>query len=230
MASKFTSSGIQLINSLAKYAKSIQINCHTFKSPDRKKFRSRNELKKYLKETNSTLTYKDLDFLFKGGEKGSKKKKKKKRVILKPTFSGGAFWRREVVKRKSGTTAGEFDVYYYRYIVYNSNLFKFNTFNLYTIFKSPEGEKFQSSAEVKAHLKEANSSISFEELVFIDTSNRGAITRKKKSLIKKDQPKSVQLVNSVALLNDPNLPEGWSRKAVQNQTDKTADDRDTYLY
>jgi len=70
-----------------------------------------------LKEINSPVSLKDLGFLFKGDEKWSKKKKKK-RVIQKPILSGiNAVWRKEVVERKSGTTAGRFDVYYYRYII-----------------------------------------------------------------------------------------------------------------
>jgi len=80
-------------------------------------------------------------------------------------------------------------------------------------------------------LKETNSSIIFEELVFSsDTSKRQAITPKKKKPVKNDQPQSVQLDNSVVLHDDPNLPEGCSRKAVQNQTGQTAGDWDTHLY
>ena len=70
-----------------------------------------------MKEINSPVSFKDLDFLFKGGENWSKKKKKKG-IIQKPILSGiNAVWRREVVERKSGTTAGRLDVYYYRYII-----------------------------------------------------------------------------------------------------------------
>jgi len=77
-------------------------------------------------------------------------------------------------------------------------------------------------------LKETNSSISFEELAFSsDTSKRLALTLKKKP-VENDQPQSVQLNNSVVLHDDPNLPEGCSRKTVQKQTGQTAGD--TYVY
>jgi len=84
---------------------------------------------------------------------------------------------------------------------------------------------------VKNHLKETNSSISFEELVFSsDTSKRQAITPKKKKPVENDQPQSVHLDNSGVLHDEPNLLEVWSRKTVQNQTGQTAGNWDTYLY
>jgi len=82
------------------------------KSPEGQEFKSRNELRKYLEETNSTHSYADLAFLFKGGDT------KKKRAVsnsIHPANDG--VWCREAVQRKSGVSAGRFDVYYYRYTI-----------------------------------------------------------------------------------------------------------------
>ena len=84
-------------------------------SPEGKKIRSRNELKKYLEKTNSTYSYADLSFLFKCSDE--KKPIKKNRTVQKPSHPAVGVWRSKVVQRKSGITAGQCDVYYYRYII-----------------------------------------------------------------------------------------------------------------
>ena len=63
---------------------------------------------------NSSHSYADLCFLLKGSDK---KATKKKRIVQKPSQLAVGVWRRKVVQRKSGITAGQCDVYYYRYII-----------------------------------------------------------------------------------------------------------------
>jgi len=52
----------------------------------------------------------------------------------------------------------------------------------------------------------------------------------KKKAVKKNQPKSGQLVHKEVLHVDPNLPEGWYRKIIQRQSGKTAGGWDVYIY
>jgi len=115
--------------------------------------------------------------------------------------------------------------------------------------KSPEGKKFRSTVEVKAHLKKTNSTITFEELGFplvtsksrtIPTTNkkkavdspktRTKPAQIKKKAVKKNQSKYGQLDYREVLHDDPNLPEGWYRKTVQRQSGKTAGVWDIYIY
>ncbi len=98
-------------------------------SPEGKKLRSRNELKRYLEKTNSTYSYADLSFLFKCSDE--KKPTKKNRIVQKPSHPAVGVWRRKIVQRKRGITAGQCDVYYYRYII--QYFTKLNTINLYIL-------------------------------------------------------------------------------------------------
>ena len=107
------------------------------KSPEGQELKSRNELRKYLEETNSTHSYADLAFLFKGGEK--KSTNKKKRTVQKsihPAKDG--VWSREAVQRKSGVNAGQFDVYFYRYNIQFFIIISTN--NSYILFKVLKGK------------------------------------------------------------------------------------------
>lgn len=86
-------------------------------------------------------------------------------------------WRREVVVRKSGQSAGKYDVYYFRYAILSQCT---NMLEMFASYCSPDGKKFRSKPQIVRYLGES------VDLNLFDFSGRSTVGGQRRSA--KDRP------------------------------------------